>query len=296
MNQMNKAICLLLAFVLVFGLAVSGNAAEAPAAQESLTDAAEWKPETIEAADEQAVITAEDLDCEVLAAQLAEISMDDVTSDAVPLPDGTNGSSVTSEEPLSGSATDTVYPPSGGATDTVYPPSGGATDTVYPPSGGVTDTVYPPSDEPEVPKDEEEPEEEEAFPVYRLYNPYTHEHLLTGSAEEKDLLVSVGWNLDGIAWNAPKEGIPVYRLYNRYDDWHTYTVSEAERDLMEVNGWTVDGVVSQGSLKPDARPIYRLFNPYVRKNYHMFTAGVDERDMLVNAGWKLEGVAWYAAK
>ena len=59
MNQMNKAICLLLAFVLVFGLAVSVNAAEAPAAQESLTDAAEWKPETIEAADEQAVITAE---------------------------------------------------------------------------------------------------------------------------------------------------------------------------------------------------------------------------------------------
>lgn len=134
------------------------------------------------------------------------------------------------------------------------------------------------------------------IPVYRLYNPYTQEHLLTGGAEERDLLISIGWSLDGVAWEAPVEGIPVYRLYNPYDDWHTYTTSEFERDTMVAAGWTVDGVVSRGYDGSDGRPIYRLFNPYVQTNFHLFTAGIDERDMLVNAGWILEGVAWSAAK
>ena len=135
-----------------------------------------------------------------------------------------------------------------------------------------------------------------SVPVYRLYNPYTQEHLLTGGAEERDALISVGWSLDGVAWEAPKEGIPVYRLYNPYDDWHTYTTSESERDTMVAAGWTVDGVVSFGYTGKDGRPIYRLFNPYVQTNYHLFTAGAEERDQLVSVGWILEGTAWYAVK
>ncbi len=132
--------------------------------------------------------------------------------------------------------------------------------------------------------------------VYRLYNPFTNEHLLTGGVEEKDLLISVGWSLDGVAWEAPVEGIPVYRLYNPYDDWHTYTTSTSERDTMVAAGWTVDGVVSFGYTGKDGRPIYRLFNPYVQTNYHLFTAGAEERDQLVSVGWILEGTAWYAVK
>ncbi len=137
---------------------------------------------------------------------------------------------------------------------------------------------------------------QETVPVYRLYNPYTQEHLLTSTVEEKDLLLSVGWTLDGVAWDAPAEGIPVYRLYNPYDDWHTYTISVSERDTMAAAGWQVDGVVSYGETREDPRPIYRLFNPYIQTNYHLFTAGVEERDLLVNAGWILEGIAWNAAK
>ncbi len=138
--------------------------------------------------------------------------------------------------------------------------------------------------------------EQETVSVYRLYNPYTQEHLLTGGIEEKKLLMSIGWSLDGVAWEAPVEGIPVYRLYNPYDDWHTYTTSEEERDTMVSAGWKVDGVVSYGEAGEDPRPIYRLFNPYIQTNYHLFTAGVEERDLLVNAGWILEGIAWNAVK
>ena len=132
-------------------------------------------------------------------------------------------------------------------------------------------------------------------PVYRLYNPYTGEHLLTGGEQEKNALLAAGWHLDGVAWNAPENGLPVYRLYNPYDDWHTYTVSETEKDTMIAAGWKLDGPVSCAA-GTDCRPIYRLFNPYVKTNYHLFTAGVDEMNMLVNAGWILEGIAWYAAK
>ena len=139
-------------------------------------------------------------------------------------------------------------------------------------------------------------EKTEVIPVYRLYNPYTQEHLLTGGAEERDALISVGWSLDGVAWEAPVDGISVYRLYNPYDDWHTYTTSESERDTMVAAGWKVDGVVSFSYTGKDGRPIYRLFNPYVKTNFHLITAGVEERDMLVNAGWILEGVAWHAVK
>ena len=137
---------------------------------------------------------------------------------------------------------------------------------------------------------------QETIPVYRLYNPYTNEHLLTGGAKERDQLMSVGWSLDGTAWRAPVEGIPVYRLYNPYDDWHTYTTSESERNAMVAAGWKVDGTVSRGADATAGRPIYRLFNPYEKINFHLFTADKAERDMLINAGWELEGIAWYAAK
>lgn len=132
----------------------------------------------------------------------------------------------------------------------------------------------------------------ETVPVYRLYNPFTQEHLLTSGVAEKDALIRAGWTLDGIAWNAPINGQPVYRLYNPYDDWHTYTTSLEEIDILTPLGWTVDGIVS-ASAESDQLPIYRLFNPYVQTNYHLLTASTAERDLLVIAGWILEGVAWY---
>ena len=128
--------------------------------------------------------------------------------------------------------------------------------------------------------------------IYRLYNPYTLEHLLTGDAAERDNLLSVGWTLDGVAWNAPNTGDPVYRLYNTADDWHTYSADKAEVDAMVAQGWVVDGVVCFSAKTNDARPVYRLFNPYEQKNYHMLTASAAEKEFLEGLGWKVDGVAW----
>lgn len=132
----------------------------------------------------------------------------------------------------------------------------------------------------------------ETVPVYRLYNPYTQEHLLTGE-EEKDILVSAGWSLDGLAWKAPTTGYPVYRLYNPYGDFHFYSTSEEEIATLTPLGWAVDGVVSYSADAETGRPVYRLFNPYAETNYHIFTASEEESAWLVSLGWQLEGVAWY---
>lgn len=130
------------------------------------------------------------------------------------------------------------------------------------------------------------------IPMYRLYNPYTLEHLLTGDAVERDNLLSVGWTLDGIAWNSPNVGDPVYRLYNTADDWHTYSANQEEIDAMVAQGWQVDGIVCYSAKTNDARPIYRLFNPYEQRNYHLLTADEAEKESLEALGWKLDGIAW----
>ena len=134
----------------------------------------------------------------------------------------------------------------------------------------------------------------ETAPLYRLYNSYTLEHLFTASAEERDMLVSVGWNYEGIAWYIPNSGEPVYRLYNPYDDSHFYTLSTEEIDTLLPLGWELDGIMCYSAPSSEvSEPIYRLFNPYERKNYHHYTISMNECDMLVPLGWNLEGVAWY---
>ena len=134
---------------------------------------------------------------------------------------------------------------------------------------------------------------ERKLPTYRLYNPFTYEHLLTANEAERDQLMSIGWTLDGIAWNSPNTGAYVYRLYNPYDDWHTYSMSQEEVNMLVPLGWKVDGIVFCSTTKAEGKPVYRLFNPYEKTNYHMLTASEAERDMLIDLGWKLDGIAWY---
>ena len=148
-----------------------------------------------------------------------------------------------------------------------------------------------------VPLDEDDKEEEgntPLQPMYRLYNPYTLEHLFTTGEWEKDNLPTIGWIYEGVAWYAPTTGTPIYRLYNPYSDGHFYTASEAEVDSLLPLGWQMDGVVTYGA-DSSGTPIYRLFNPYETKNYHHYTTSWDEINMLTGLGWILEGVAWYAA-
>ena len=132
---------------------------------------------------------------------------------------------------------------------------------------------------------------ENTVAVYRLYNGYTQEHLLTANKLEADQLLQGGWLLDGVAWNASKTGTPVYRLYNPYDDWHTYSTSQVEMDMLTALGWTVDGIVFSSTEAANKAPVYRLFNPYEAKNYHLLTASEEERTSLMGLGWLLDGVA-----
>ena len=132
--------------------------------------------------------------------------------------------------------------------------------------------------------------------MYRLYNQYSGEHFYTADSEERDSLVSIGWNYEGIGWFAPATSeAPVYRLYNAYGGEHHYTMKAGERDGLIAAGWTDEGV---GWCSDDAEtvPLYREYNPNESANNHNYTTGKDEHDNLVSLGWTDEGCAWYAVE
>ena len=76
-----------------------------------------------------------------------------------------------------------------------------------------------------------------AHNMWRLYNPYSGEHLYTEDPNEAIKLVGIGWRWEGIAWVAPTTGDAVYRLYNPFNSDHHYTTSAGERDELVKLGW-----------------------------------------------------------
>ncbi len=129
--------------------------------------------------------------------------------------------------------------------------------------------------------------------MYRLYNPNSGEHFYTSNTGERDNLVKLGWNYEGIGWYAPsKSSTPVYRLYNKNGGEHHYTASVTERDRLVKLGWNYEGI---GWNSDDAQgvPIYRQYNPNAFANNHNYTASKTENDRLVSYGWRYEGVGWY---
>ncbi len=129
-------------------------------------------------------------------------------------------------------------------------------------------------------------------PIFRLYNPNSGEHFYTGSSYERNSLVAVGWQYEGIAWYCPSDGIPVYRVYNPNAGDHHYTTNKYEYDSLGKVGWNCEGVSSYAM--DDGAEVYRLYNPNAKAGAHHFTLSAYERDSLVKAGWKYEGVAWRA--
>ena len=130
--------------------------------------------------------------------------------------------------------------------------------------------------------------------LYRLYNPYDGQHLLTRDAGEYESLQPLGWRGEGEAWEAPAEGDPVYRLYNPYSGEHLYTGDEAEYGSLPGLGWRQEGVAFR-SEGPGGDPVYRLFNPYASVGTHLLTTDRAEYESLQPLGWRGEGVAFYAA-
>ena len=129
--------------------------------------------------------------------------------------------------------------------------------------------------------------------MYRLYNPNSGEHFYTADSNERDFLVGVGWNYEGIGWKAPvKSNTPVYRLYNPNAGDHHYTMSVGERDWLVSLGWNYEGI---GWYSDDMKsvPLYRQYNPNAETGSHNYTTNKAENDWLVSVGWNAEGIGWY---
>ena len=139
-------------------------------------------------------------------------------------------------------------------------------------------------------------EEPQVAPLYRLYNPYTHEHFFTAETVENDNLVRLGWKSEGgvgyIYKRAEKGG--VYRLYNPTTGEHHYTMNEDEVATCVKDGWKNEGVKWFSAQDKDKKlnKLYSMYNPYEKKFYHHYTADAKEIAEMVKAGWRKEEVKW----
>ena len=132
------------------------------------------------------------------------------------------------------------------------------------------------------------------YDMYRLYNQWTGEHFYTGTFEEVEKLVTVGWTYEGIGWCAPGTGDPVYRLYNPWAPGgdHHYTVDLEEYAYLTSVGWKGEGVGWYSGTGHEV-PVYREYNPYEQAHNHNYTSDLSEHNHLVSLGWHDEGIGWY---
>lgn len=148
--------------------------------------------------------------------------------------------------------------------------------------------------QPTQPDQSSQPTQPETITTYRLYNPYSGEHLFTQSFDEYNSLARIDWQQEGLAWNSPKtSNTPVYRLYNPYSGDHHYTTSWSEYDNLGRIGWRQEGVGFYSAESSDRKPVYRLFNPYVTVGTHHYTTSRGEYDSLGRIGWSQENIGWY---
>ncbi|MDE5757708.1 MAG: hypothetical protein K2H85_03740, partial [Allobaculum sp.] len=145
----------------------------------------------------------------------------------------------------------------------------------------------------------------------RLYNPNSGEHFYTKDTHEKDVLVSLGWQYEGIGWVAPIESdTPIYRLYNPNAGDHHYTADVNEKDTLVRVGWSYEGIGWYGAEKGnksnfilssinriDGIEVFREYNPNAEAaGAHNYTINEIENEVLTSIGWLDEGIAWWALK
>ena len=140
------------------------------------------------------------------------------------------------------------------------------------------------------------PTDPEVTALYRLYNPYTHEHFFTAETVENDNLVRLGWKSEGGVGYIYKHGEKggVYRLYNPSTGEHHYTMKEDEVAKCVKAGWKNEGVkwFSAQNKEVTLNKLYSMYNPYEKKFYHHYTADAKEIEQMVKAGWRKEEVKW----
>ncbi len=98
------------------------------------------------------------------------------------------------------------------------------------------------------------------MPVYRLYNPYTSDHLYTTDLVEYTNLMAAGWNGEDIKFAS---------------------AAKAQQD----NQAKVDTT----ALEDDVEGIYRQYNPNVTVGTHNY-GGLAENKKCLDLGWKADGV------
>jgi hypothetical protein len=154
----------------------------------------------------------------------------------------------------------------------------------------------------------------QALPVFRLYYPFTGQHLQTVDPHEVTVLTTLVI-LDGVrfVWqterptfrayaasggSCPAGSAPVYRLYDSLDGDHLLTADPNERMTLAapgVSGWAAEGVAFCADRVPSAStaPVYRILRSDGRE--HLLTADRQEVARLLASGWgRSEGVAFYA--
>lgn len=78
-----------------------------------------------------------------------------------------------------------------------------------------------------------------------MYNPNSGDHHYTLSSQERDWLVGLGWNYEGIGWYSDDaKGTPLYRQFNpnAVIGTHNYTYSKDENDFLVSLGWRAEGI------------------------------------------------------
>ncbi|WP_423202599.1 hypothetical protein [Lactococcus lactis] len=131
-------------------------------------------------------------------------------------------------------------------------------------------------------------------PVYRLYNHNTGEHFYTENTYERDSLKRVGWNDEGLGWQAATSGTPVYRVYNpnaRGGD-HYYTMSKYEAQSLVNVGWRWDNNGKAAFYSGGSVNLYVAYNPNAYSGSHNYTINSYEQNSLLGKGWKYGKVSW----
>ncbi len=96
--------------------------------------------------------------------------------------------------------------------------------------------------------------------VYRLYNPYTSDHLYTTDLVEYTNLMAAGWNGEDVKF---------------------MSAAQAQKDNQAK--------VDTSKLETDVEGIYRQFNPNVTVGTHNY-GGLAENNQVLAAGWKADNV------
>lgn len=131
-------------------------------------------------------------------------------------------------------------------------------------------------------------------PVYRLYNHNTGEHFYTENTYERDSLKRVGWNDEGLGWQAATSGTAVYRVYNPNASGgdHYYTMSKYEAQSLVNKGWRWDNSGKAAFYSGGSVNLYVAYNPNAYSGSHNYTINSYEQNSLLGKGWKYGKVAW----